>query len=71
MLITKLHLQLNWLYEVVKLSKSCCFAGHGDYSYKEEFYNTLISEIESLILNQKVKEFYVGNYGLFDKIHIK
>ncbi len=50
------------------MSKSCCFAGHGDYSYKEEFYNTLISEIESLILNQKVKEFYVGNYGLFDKM---
>ena len=61
-----LFLKQNQLYEVVKLSKSCCFAGHSDYGYNEDFYNMLISEIESLILNQEVNEFYVGNYGVFD-----
>lgn len=45
----------------------CCFAGHG------EIYNTRLEELVNreairLIEEQSVKEFWVGNYGEFDKM---
>lgn len=50
------------------MGKRCCFAGHGDFSYGEEEYEDLVEQIEKLILNENVTEFWVGNYGAFDRL---
>ncbi|MFI3142237.1 MAG: hypothetical protein R3Y27_08035 [Clostridia bacterium] len=44
--------------------KTCCFFGHRDTP--QEIKPKLINEIENLIINENVNEFYVGNHGGFD-----
>ena len=52
----------------MKNKKICCFAGHRKLYGTEELQKKLYKAIEELILNQGVKEFWVGNYGVFDKM---
>ena len=42
----------------------CCFFGHHDA--KEEIMDNLRQQISSLIENENVSRFYVGNHGHFD-----
>lgn len=51
--------------------KICCFAGHSDVCGAENLYKKLNDEIEFMILNNNVKEFWVGNYGQFDMLAAK
>ena len=46
------------------VSKRCCFAGHS--KIYDDFQEKLKAEIENLIKNKDVKEFWAGNYGDFD-----
>lgn len=46
--------------------KTCCFFGHADTS--DKIKPRLINEIEKLIINENVEQFYVGNHGNFDAI---
>lgn len=48
------------------MSKICCFAGHSRSYHLDEVENKLIELIERLIVEEEVKEFWVGNYGAFD-----
>lgn len=48
----------------IVVSKRCCFAGHS--KIYDNFQDGLRDEIENLITNKNVKEFWVGNYGTFD-----
>ena len=47
--------------------KICCFAGHGKYDLNNDKIEQLYELCQNLILNEYVSEFWVGNYGLFDK----
>ncbi len=46
------------------VSKRCCFAGHS--KIYDDFQEKLKAEIENLIKNKDVREFWAGNYGDFD-----
>ena len=46
----------------------CCFAGHSKIYGTNELYDKLIIQIEKLITEENVSEFWVGNYGDFDKL---
>lgn len=48
------------------MNKICTFAGHGKIIYGKEIYEELINHIESLICDEEICEFWVGNYGNFD-----
>jgi len=49
--------------------KKCCFAGHSKiYTNKNSIYGMIKNKAEELITKESVKEFYVGNYGAFDRI---
>jgi len=49
--------------------KKCCFAGHSEiYTDKHLVYGMLKDKAEELIIEKGVKEFWVGNYGIFDHI---
>ena len=50
------------------MSKRCCFAGHSKLYGTNDMYNKLISLIERLIKEEDVSEFWVGNYGDFDRL---
>lgn len=52
-------------------SKICCFAGHREIYNTDKVYNDLLCTIENLILDENVLEFWVGNYGVFDKLSKK
>lgn len=52
----------------MKTRKICCFAGHRRLYGTEELQKKLYKVIEELILKHGVKEFWVGNYGVFDKM---
>lgn len=47
------------------MGKRCCFAGHS--KIYDNFQNRLKFEIEQLTMNNGVSEFWVGNYGAFDR----
>ena len=49
------------------MEKICCFAGHSKIFGEEEIYKRLLETIEGLIINEKYREFWVGNYGAFDR----
>ena len=49
----------------------CCFAGHSELYCAGDVYEKLLSVIESLITTKGVSEFWVGNYGAFDKLSAK
>lgn len=48
------------------VNKTCCFFGHKDSP--EGIRKKLKETIESLIANEKVENFYVGNQGNFDRL---
>lgn len=50
------------------MNKICCFAGHRDIYDSDDIYSKLITEIEKLITQHNVTEFWVGNYGRFDSL---
>ena len=47
------------------MGNRCCFAGHSQIY--DDFQDRLKIEIEQLILHKDVNEFWVGNYGGFDR----
>ena len=49
----------------------CCFAGHSELYNTGEIYEHLLSVIENLITTENISEFWVGNYGSFDKLSAK
>ena len=51
------------------MNKRCCFVGHSKIYVG--FENKLRFEIEKLILYKGVNEFWVGNYGVFDRAAAK
>ena len=54
--------------EVIILYPICCFAGHRDFLNTECIEEKLKKHIISLITNENVTEFMLGNYGNFDKV---
>ncbi len=48
-------------------STRCCFAGHSQI-YGADIKAQVIDVVRSLIIDSGVSEFWVGNYGQFDKI---
>ncbi len=46
--------------------KRCCFAGHNKI-FERDVEKKLANEVEKLITEYGVKEFWVGNYGVFDR----
>ncbi len=50
------------------MSKICCFAGHSELYGADEIYENLLSVLENLITAENVTEFWVGNYGAFDRL---
>lgn len=53
------------------MTKICCFAGHSKLYGIDEIYKNLKSSVEELILTEQINEFWVGNYGAFDKLCAK
>lgn len=53
------------------MRKICCFAGHSRLYDEKNIYDKLISVIEALIVTENTNEFWVGNYGAFDKLSAK
>ena len=49
--------------------KRCFFIGHRNAP--ESIYPNIVSTIEKLIVENGVKEFIVGNYGMFDSMVIR
>ena len=49
--------------------KRCFFIGHRNAP--ESIYPSIVSTIEKLIVENCVKEFIVGNYGMFDSMVIR
>ena len=49
--------------------KRCFFIGHRNAP--ESIYPNIVSTIEELIVENGVKEFIVGNYGMFDSMVIR
>ena len=49
--------------------KRCFFIGHRNAP--EGIYPNIVSTIEKLIVENNVKEFIVGNYGMFDSMVIR
>lgn len=50
------------------MKKICCFAGHSQLIDTENIYEKLLSVIENLVTSENVSEFWVGNYGDFDRL---
>ncbi|MBP3580279.1 MAG: DUF1273 family protein [Clostridia bacterium] len=50
------------------MGRICCFAGHSELYGESEIYTKVVSVIENLILTENINEFWVGNYGSFDKL---
>ncbi len=48
-------------------SKICCFAGHKD-CYDDPVKKLIEKAVEIMIEQEKVREFWVGNYGGFDRV---
>lgn len=53
------------------MRKICCFAGHSEIYDTENVYTKLLTVIEDLITTENINEFWVGNYGAFDKLSAK
>ena len=66
-------MQIKYLHLVVFdfMKKICCFAGHSKLSNTGVLYDKLTENIERLIIEENVSEFWVGNYGDFDRLCAK
>ena len=49
----------------------CSFSGHSKLYNTGEIYEHLLSVIEALITDENIREFWVGNYGAFDRLSAK
>ena len=50
------------------MPKVCGFAGHGSMTYSEKVFMLLKEKIEAAIVEDAITEFWVGNYGDFDRL---
>ena len=50
------------------MNSICCFAGHANIVDPKNIEQSLLTEIEKLIVRENVIEFWVGNYGDFDRL---
>jgi len=50
------------------MRKICCFAGHGKIFYDDEIRTQICRTIEAVIKEEEITEFWVGNYGSFDRL---
>lgn len=50
------------------MNSICCFAGHANIVDPKNIEQSLLTEIEKLIVHENVIEFWVGNYGDFDRL---
>lgn len=48
------------------MRKICCFAGHREIYCEENLFDKSKEVAEKLIVEEKVNEFWFGNYGYFD-----
>lgn len=46
----------------------CCFAGHGKIIYGDDIKKRIFDKCRELVEEFSVNEFWVGNYGSFDKL---
>ena len=53
---------------IICMKNICCFAGHSRVYSSEKVYEKVLLLAETLICDQKVSEFRVGNYGGFDAL---
>lgn len=53
------------------MHKRCCFAGHSKLYHMDGIYAHLLQLVEKLIVEEGVSEFWVGNYGNFDRLSAK
>ena len=53
------------------MNKRCCFLGHSHEYYTDDIYNMLTVYIAKLFIEEKISEFWVGNYGRFDELAAK
>ena len=53
------------------MKKICCFAGHSKLYDMEEVYNKCLPLLDELVVKENIEEFWVGNYGDFDKLASK
>ena len=53
------------------MSNICCFAGHSDLYGTDAIYEKLLRIIENFVTVNGINEFWVGNYGDFDKLSAK
>ena len=53
------------------MDRICCFAGHSKIYHIDDLYDKLVALINELITSHNISEFYVGNYGDFDKLCAK
>ena len=50
------------------MPKVCGFAGHSSLTYSEKVFTLLKEQIERAIREDAITEFWVGNYGDFDRL---
>jgi len=50
------------------MGKICCFAGHSRLARVHDLPKRIITVLEALITEEQVTEFWVGNYGDFDRM---
>lgn len=53
------------------MNKICCFAGHSQIYGENDLHDKLLTKIEELITKENVTEFWVGDYGAFDRAAAK
>ena len=51
-----------------KIRKRCCFAGHSKIYQTDDLLDDIKVLLKELITKENVREFWVGNYGKFDKL---
>ena len=57
-----------YILRVVKINRICCFAGHSNLYGLDGLLDDIKELAEELIVKENVKEFWVGNYGSFDRL---
>ena len=46
------------------------FFGHANFSYNEQFFNNVVTELKEIIGDRQV-EFFVGYYGNFERFGVR
>lgn len=50
------------------MRKICCFAGHSNIGYSEKIQKQVYDKAHELAVDFGINEFWVGNYGGFDRL---